>query len=339
VKVRARRPWILVLIGAMVLLDLADFLWAKSLGTAHPSTLDLLGLKYRSLGPQTLLELANVIYGILLSPAAWQWTGDGRRQAPLARGFLQSLLLAAVMFLFLGRSFYQGGWPASPLLIPLDLAYGMVPGFLLCRWETRAGMREEARARTEEARWSLLRAQLSPHMLLNSLNGLSQLLRENPPAAVRGIQDLAQVYRLLLVLNGAGRPVLAEERRLLECCLAVEQLRLEDRLRIEWDWDPAVDACRAIPLVVQPLVENAIKHGVAPDPQGGRVRIAARRTEEGVRLEVSNTLSALGPRPGTGLGLRNLRARLDLAYRERARLEAGAQDGEYRAVVLLPTEV
>jgi sensor histidine kinase YesM len=126
---------------------------------------------------------------------------------------------------------------------------------------------------------------------------------------------------------------LSEERSILVRFLALQSLRLGPRLQVEWDWDADLDALEAPPLLLQPLVENALKHGIAVQAGPGRMRVGARRQGNGLRLEVRNTGSPPGsPRPGA-TGLANLKERIQLAYGGRAtfRLE---REGDWTVAAL-----
>jgi LytS/YehU family sensor histidine kinase len=142
---------------------------------------------------------------------------------------------------------------------------------------------------------------------------LAELVRQDPVAAEQAILDLAELYRALLRHGDRPKAPLGEERALVQRFLAVEGLRLGDRLRVRWDWDEALDGVEAPPFLLQPLVENALKHGIAPHPEGGDLAISLRREGQGLHLRVENTGRGLGLVPGDGVGLRNLEARLRLA--------------------------
>lgn len=350
---RCRRPALLGLMGAyfafdLGLLSLATLIQRFAAHGVHGPAL---------LSARTIMTLtAGTLYLFLVSPLAWQWTGDAKFLARPLRGFLQSLAMNG-FYILVGLTLNQAevhrrlqavqpGVPKSAVL-PM-MAVGMLAGlafdtlvsFALAFWEAKTAEKEQALRQAEEARWHLLKAQMSPHVLLNSLNGLAELVREDTAAAVKGMRDLAEIYRQLLTVGEAPTVPLREERRLLERYLDVEKLRLGEALRVEWDWDPALDALPAMPLLLQPLVENAIKHGVAADPAGGLIHVAARREGRALLLSVSNTgqASNAAPRKGTGVGLRNLKSRLELAYGGRATFDLVREAPWTRAELRLPLE-
>ncbi len=302
-----------------------------------------------------LAYAAGALFLFGLTPLPWQWTRDGRPMAPVLRGALQALVLGLIYSLIsLGFNWTEIRRVTEPLLqklpgfsLPLFLVvttlWGVIfhalIGFALALWETRRREKTQALRQTEEARWNLLKAQMSPHVLLNSLNGLAELVREDTEAAVKGMRDLAEIYRQLLSLGDAPRVPLEKERRLLESYLAVEQLRLAEQLQVQWDWDPRLDGIETIPLLVQPLVENALKHGIAADPKGGLLRIQGRIEGSTLHLTVANTGQASSPRTkGTGVGLANLKSRLELAYGDKARFQLLREAPWTRAELQIPWE-
>jgi len=313
-------------------------------------------------GHLLILTSTNLIGIVLLfsaTPLAWQWTGDDRRLCPPLRAMAQFTLyylgiaglqiwvtldIQKASFLWIEKSL--PGLDYRLLLLPgflIGLVFQGLIGFALALWEKRKAEKGEAERQAEEARWTLLKAQMSPHVLLNSLNGLAELVREDTVAAVKGMRDLAEIYGQLLSLGEAPTVPLGQERCLLERYLSVEQLRLGERLTVEWDWQEGLDELPAMPLLLQPLVENAIKHGVAADPKGGLIRIRARRREQRLLLEVANTGCAPPShnpahvrRRSGGVGLRNLKSRLEMAYHGKASFDLVKESPWTRASLDLP---
>jgi two-component system sensor histidine kinase AlgZ len=272
-------------------------------------------------------------YGFL-SPLPWRWTGDDRPRAPLLRGALQAFLWNAVLVSLLilfdaglrGAAGYTGvRMPDGSIMkVSLGEIWRMnmlfaVPfmsfiGATIAHGELTEEEKRAAEAKLKEAQGVLLRGQLSPHVLFNSLNALAELVRHDPVRAEEALLDLAELYRALLQHGDRISAPLGEERRLVERYLAVEQLRLGARLRLSWAWDANIDDLQIPPFLLQPLVENALKHGIAGSSEGGELRIEAREELHGLRLRVANTGQATPLVLGTGIGLRNLEARLHLAY-------------------------
>jgi hypothetical protein len=165
-----------------------------------------------------------------------------------------------------------------------------------------------------------LQAQIHPHFLFNALNTLYGSIPREASAARKMVLNLAEIFRYFLQSDKVLVP-LAHEIELVRAYLEVEQLRLGDRLRVDFQIDAAAADLPIPVLSVQPLVENAIKHGVARSASAGYVRIQARRNEEGLRLRVENSTSE-GPAesPGAGVALKNVERRLQICYGSAASL-------------------
>ena len=208
----------------------------------------------------------------------------------------------------------------------LNLPFALVLGWFMADKE-RA---EEAGARlldqARQARAFTLQSQLHPHALYNLLGGLTELVHEDPDAAEEALVGLVDFLRMLTRNSAAAELPLAQERALLKRYLAIEAIRLGSRLQVAWDWPDWADALVLPPLLLQPLVENAVKHGIAPCPEGGRLRIAAARSGQDLVLRVGNTGQALQQDSG-GLGLDNLRERLALNPGLRATLDLRSDEG------------
>src|SRR5262249_55228009 len=184
--------------------------------------------------------------------------------------------------------------------------------FEASREAERRGLELQVLAREAELR--ALRAQIDPHFLFNSLQSISALTTADPAAARRMCLLLAEFLRETLATGARERIPLATELELAGRFLAIEQVRFGDRLRVEVGAGGA-DGCPVPPLLLQPLVENAVTHGVAHVLDGGTVRIRAERRAAAVAITVDNPCDPDRPAGrGTGLGLRNVRERLARAY-------------------------
>lgn len=251
----------------------------------------------------------------------------------------------------LGRFDAFAGLPALfPRLVPLLFAVGVLlyllaaAGFYLAQAleaSQRAERRAlEARALAREAELKALRAQIDPHFLFNSLNAVAALAGSDPPAARRMALLLADFLRRTLRLAPRTSVPLAEELALVGAYLEIERVRLGDRLRLRQTVAAGLDGLAVPPLVLQPLVENAIKHGVARCLDGGEVDLDVTAAGGRLRLTVINDRDpeAAVALPGVGLGLDNLRRRLAATYGRDARLSAAAEGPRYRVEVELPAE-
>ncbi len=165
------------------------------------------------------------------------------------------------------------------------------------------------------ARNRLLQSQIHPHVLFNALNGLAELVHKSPKAAERAIQHLSDLLRRIMRASEFMRLPLGEERKIVADFLALEAIRLGDRLRVVWEWEDGLDAIEVPPLLLQPLVENAIKHGIAPSIPGGDLILRARTQDDHILLEVWNSGIPFCDREGGGgLGVKNLCSRLSLHF-------------------------
>jgi two-component system, LytTR family, sensor histidine kinase AlgZ len=215
------------------------------------------------------------------------------------------------------------------------LSTGMHYAFIATE-ATRHAERQAAEARTlaREAELQALRVQINPHFLFNSLHSISALATLDGVRARDMCIRLADFLRGSLALGGMESISLREELALARRYLDVEQVRFGARLRVVEDIDPATEDCMVPPLLLQPLVENAVKHGVAGLVEGGVIRIAARREAGEVEIAIENEFDAdTPPRRGTRVGLENVRRRVLARYGSAARFEASAVNGVYRVVV------
>jgi two-component system sensor histidine kinase AlgZ len=200
----------------------------------------------------------------------------------------------------------------------------------------RRALQTEVLAREAELR--ALRAQIDPHFLFNSLQSISALTTVDPAAARRMCLLLADFLRDTLALGVRERIPLASELAIAKRFLAIEQVRFGDRLRVEVTAE-AADRCLVPPLVLQPLVENAVTHGIAHMLDGGVVRIAAERGTALLRIRVDNPCDRGRPAGrGTGVGLTNVRARLRTLYGTDAALRTEETEGRFSVLIELPIE-
>jgi two-component system, LytTR family, sensor histidine kinase AlgZ len=197
----------------------------------------------------------------------------------------------------------------------------------------------ELQVLAREAELKALRAQIDPHFLFNSLNSINALVMTDPSAARRMCVLLADFLRGSLKLGSEARIPLEQEIRLAECYLDIERVRLGSRLKIERDIDPQCQQCLVPPLIMQPLVENAITHGVAPALEGGVVALHAERNGAGVKVVVENPFEEENTiKTGAGLGLKNVRMRLANLYEGNARIDVNRNGGRFRVELQLPCE-
>jgi two-component system sensor histidine kinase AlgZ len=180
-----------------------------------------------------------------------------------------------------------------------------------------------------------LQSRVQPHFLFNTLNTAIALVRVDPTRAEEVLEDLSELFRAAL---GAleGDSTLGEEIRLARLYLDIEGMRFGKRLEVEWDIDDSIAHARVPSLLLQPLVENAVRHGVEPNDAGGRVQIRARRRNGRAWVQVVNTVGGSAP-PGHGIGLVSSRERLRLMHDFRSEFQAGPIDGgRFRVRLAVP---
>jgi len=199
-------------------------------------------------------------------------------------------------------------------------------------------------ARLAQAQLQALKMQLHPHFLFNTLHSISSLVQENPEAAEAMIARLSELLRLSLENTGAQEVPLSTELEFVERYLEIEQIRFCDRLQVRFDIDPQTLDAEVPNLILQPLVENAIRHGILPDCTG-LIEIRSRLDGGKLLLQVIDNgpgLSCEKPssQSGSGVGLSNTRARLTAAYgKEHDFILRAASNGGVEAAILIPPRV
>ncbi len=187
-----------------------------------------------------------------------------------------------------------------------------------------------------EARLQALQARIRPHFLFNSMNAILSLIRTDPRRAERAIEDLAELFRTLMSDNRKLVP-LENELQLVRDYLSVEQLRLGSRLAINWLIDGEPERAQVPPLFLQPLVENAVYHGVEPGRGRGTIEIQIVRSGDRLRMRLSNPYHPTHQhRQGNRMALANIRERLALHFDVEASLTAGAAGDRYEIAIELP---
>jgi two-component system, LytTR family, sensor histidine kinase AlgZ len=201
-----------------------------------------------------------------------------------------------------------------------------------------AGLVLRARGRAPAdmtARLSELQSRIRPHFLFNTLNSAIALVRAEPAKAEALLEDLSDLFRYALVDMG-DTTTLGEEIALAQRYLAIEQVRFGDRLQVQWSVDAQADAAKLPPLLLQPLVENAVHHGVEPSPTGAQVHISTQRRGSMVVIKVSNTVPAGQGASGQGIALRNVSDRLSLMHDVQGQFRSGLHDGVFLVRIEVP---
>lgn len=189
----------------------------------------------------------------------------------------------------------------------------------------------------DQAKIQALQARIRPHFLFNSMNTIAALTQIDAAAAEKAILDLSEIYRATLQSDDAITTI-GEEIKLVKHYLEVEALRLHDRLKINWDVDDEVLNMPIPRLTLQPLMENAIYHGIEPIPDGGEVSISANKNDQ-VEIEISNPIPLERGdllKQGNQVAIQNICDRLAIAFGKQASLRSFQEDGHYRVVLKLP---
>ncbi|MCP4636573.1 MAG: sensor histidine kinase [Methyloversatilis sp.] len=190
-----------------------------------------------------------------------------------------------------------------------------------------------------QARLMALSARIRPHFLFNSLNAVLGIIRDDPRRAERALEELSDLFRVLMREN-RDLVTLGEELALCRQYIELERLRLGERLDVQWQTEGCPPDARVPPLMLQPLLENAVYHGVEPLAGRGEVRVSVQRAGGDLLVEIDNPLPPAGRAAGHGGGNRmaldNLRERLMLFFDLEAQLEAGERDGLYRVRIRFP---
>ena len=201
--------------------------------------------------------------------------------------------------------------------------------YVLAQWQARL-------AAVTRAQVEALQARIRPHFLFNSMNTVAALIRVDPAAAERTVEDLSELFRAALGQHDNGDDTLGDELALIERYLAIEQLRLGARLHVRRELEDLPNEFPLPRLLLQTLVENAIRHGIQPLLEGGEVILRGRRDGNGIRIEIINPLPTSPASPGNGHGLDSVRQRIAYRYGPNAKVQAGVQGDSFVVLLQLP---
>jgi two-component system sensor histidine kinase AlgZ len=187
-----------------------------------------------------------------------------------------------------------------------------------------------------EARLQALQARIRPHFLFNSINAVLSLIRKDPKRAETALEDLAELFRTVMADN-RELVALSDELSLCRQYLNLEQLRLGERLAVEWQIEPGVEQALVPPMLLQPLVENAVYHGIEPGIEPGVIEVRIERREDRLRLHLSNPYHEEHQhRQGNRMALANIRERLLLHFDLEASLDTRVAGSRYEIVIVMP---
>ena len=289
-----------------------------------------------------LSRLALVTGGALPSTLAWLLCTCALKSQLQKLPMLGQYLLGTLLGFIAGVSTCKllawvlsdtGEWP----LLSSGMTGGLMALALVAALQMRA--RGSTPAATT-ARLTELQARIRPHFLFNTLNSAVALVRAEPAKAEALLEDLSDLFRHALMEQGTTS-TMEEEITLAQRYLDIEQVRFGDRMRVQWQLDPAANLSKLPPLLLQPLVENAVKHGIEPCARGGTLRISTEMRNRRVILQITNTVpdtadgESLATR-GHGIALANVRERLRLLHDVDCDFSAGMQNGLYRVRISLP---
>lgn len=218
----------------------------------------------------------------------------------------------------------------STIALHFTIYFAIVAAAHGVEYYRRSREREQLEARLAETRLQLLSMQLQPHFLFNTLNTIAELVHEDPEAADRMIAGLSDLLRKTLDLGAAQEVSLDEELGVLNLYLDIQRIRFGDRLQVVFDIEDDARSARVPALLLQPLVENSIRHGLAARTTAGRIEIRARRRGSRVAIEVEDDGDAVAAGRGParrGIGLHNVRARLEALHGSEFTLELTPAEG------------
>ena len=227
---------------------------------------------------------------------------------------------------------YMAGWQEPVPWLASACAGALLAALLVLalRWRQRSKAPAQTKARLNE-----LQARIRPHFLFNTLNSAIALVRAEPARAEALLEDLSDLFRHALVEQGEA-VTLADEIALAQRYLAIEHVRFGDRIQVEWSLDAAAATAKLPPLLLQPLVENAVKHGVEPSASGAQIRISTERRGSRVVIKVINTMPAGQGESGSGLALENVRDRLSLLHDVQCQFDCVMRDGMFQVRIEVP---
>ena len=299
-----------------------------------------LGVAFAAASPAQWLALYATSAGIALAGTLTWLVSACALQRVLARAGDVAQTLAASA---LGAASGALGWLPFALVAAADIeplralppaAAGAALGAATAYWlrlRNRSALPADTTARLAE-----LQSRIRPHFLFNTLNTAMALVRVDPRRAEDMLADLAELFRVALA-PGDEAVTLADEIDLAQRYLAIEQARFGTRLAVQWELDDGAARARLPPLLLQPLLENAVRHGIEPSPAGGTIRVRTRVRRSHAVLTIVNSVPLQPSQPGHGMALRNVRERLHLMHDVAAQFDA-RRDGEwFRVQIVLPS--
>jgi two-component system, LytTR family, sensor histidine kinase AlgZ len=279
-------------------------------------------------GARAIFLGAAHVGGAVVAAAIWvlalrSWGASLERLGAAAAVQIDGGLLA--LLFGTGVLLYLGAVVAQYLILEVGFA----------NRSRQAALRYEILARESELR--ALKAQIDPHFLYNSLNAVASLCGSRPEDARRMAQLLADFFRTSLRLGGLGEVTLSDEIGLAETYLAIEKIRFGPRLTLEKEIEPAATDAAVPSLLLQPLIENAVRHGISSMLEGGTIRLLGRVRDDELLLDVTNPADPdRASAHGEGVGIANVRARLAALHPERSSVRTTERSGIFTVELRLP---
>ena len=271
-----------------------------------------------------LLALCALKVPLAKAPVVVQWL------AAIGFGALAAAVTSRLVAGLLGDAGAAGFGALSGFGPPLAGAAMAAAIFVWLRLRAKATVPAETTARLAE-----LQSRIRPHFLFNTLNTALTLVRLDPARAEGVLEDLAELFRVAIG-DTAESVSLAEEVELAQRYLDIEQIRFGSRLTVNWELDPEAGTARVPPLILQPLVENAVRHGVEPSTEGGVIRVRTKVKLGRAVLSIANSVPKEPSRPGNGIALENVRERLRLMHDVAAQFETRLDTDVFRVQIVVP---
>jgi two-component system, LytTR family, sensor histidine kinase AlgZ len=256
----------------------------------------------------------------------------GLARLPLKAQYVVGVLLGALAGLYGGGMLFIAGLLVPAPWVACAFSGALLSAVLVAALALRA--RGQMPAATT-ARLQELQSRIRPHFLFNTLNSAIALVRAEPAKAEALLEDLSDLFRRALADPGES-VLLGQEITLAQRYLAIEQVRFGERLRVVWSLDPRAESARLPPLLLQPLVENAVHHGVEPSAEGAEIKISSERRGSTVVVKVTNTVPAGPGAPGNGVALENVRTRLRLLHDVQGQFQSIFKNGVFQVRIEVP---
>ena len=310
-----------ILLIVNILATMAGILLSQKLGDFLPLLAQLSALV------QPVLLISMLALYLLYPPLArlQYWLG-------VLAIILLEIAFTNLVFAFINQLFVFGN---SPEIIRAYLLTAIVSAIVLYYFHLQQRAYSPAIA---EARLQALQARIRPHFLFNSINAVLSLIRSQPKRAETALEDMADLFRVLMSENRDLVP-LADELNLCHKYLDLEKLRLEDRLKITWQIDDMPSGAMIPPLILQPLLENAVYHGIEPMPEGGEIVVKVFSKLKELHIEISNPYAAQNDKHvGNKMAMKNIKERLNLHFDLESSFKTESKNNRYFVYIRIPAK-